>query len=264
MKKNNAGGKKEPNESGKNKPSEGWGKTIFEIIMLLVWVGASVIASQFVVGYLMLWILGSDAFDQPAVTAVFSATSYLVAVLLVVFIPPKILKTKRMSRKELGLSGLPTWTDIGLAPVGFVVYLGLGMAITALFELFPWFNTSEAQELGFSPYLVGGDRIIAFITLVVIAPIMEEIIFRGWLYRKLRVKTSSKVNNTASIAVSAFLVSLLFGLIHGQWNVGVNVFAMSLVLCGLREVTGTIYSGILLHMIKNGLAFYLLYVAGIG
>ena len=58
-------------------------------------------------------------------------------------------------------------------------------------------------------------------------------------------------------------MSILFGVVHMQWNVGVNVFAMSVVLCGLREITGTIYSGILVHMIKNGLAFYYLYILGI-
>ena len=61
------------------------------------------------------------------------------------------------------------------------------------------------------------------------------------------------------MGLAIFLVSLLFGVVHLQWNVGVNVFAMSVVLCGLREITGTIYSGIVLHILKNGIAFYILY-----
>ena len=56
------------------------------------------------------------------------------------------------------------------------------------------------------------------------------------------------------------IVSILFGVLHGQWNVGVNVFALSLVLCGLREITGTIYAGMIVHILKNALAFYLLYL----
>ena len=88
-------------------------------------------------------------------------------------------------------------------------------------------------------------------------------IFRGWLYGKLREKMSESMSEAASIVISSLLVSVLFGTIHMQWNVGLNVFALSLVMCGLREVTGTIYAGILLHMLKNGLAFYLLYVIGI-
>jgi membrane protease YdiL (CAAX protease family) len=67
-----------------------------------------------------------------------------------------------------------------------------------------------------------------------------------------------------SVIASSLLVSLLFGVVHLQWNVGVNVFALSIVLCSLREITGTIYAGILLHMLKNGVAFWLLYVMGTG
>ena len=64
--------------------------------------------------------------------------------------------------------------------------------------------------------------------------------------------------------VAILLVSILFGVVHLQWNVGVNVFATSVVLCLMREVTGTVYAGILLHMLKNGIAFFLLYVLNVG
>ena len=97
---------------------------------------------------------------------------------------------------------------------------------------------------------------MAFISLVVIAPIAEEIIFRGWLYGKLRARLS--------LIPAVLLTSILFGAVHGQWNVGVNVFVMSIVMCLQREITGTVYSGIILHMLKNGIAFYLLYIIGIG
>ena len=168
-----------------------------------------------------------------------------------------------ITRTSMGLKGLPTWSDIGLAPVGFFVYLLLAAGVTSLFSLFPWFDATEVQEVGFNSYIVGFDRVVAFVTLVVIAPIAEELVFRGWLYGKMREKFNLKVSNNVSMVISIILVSVLFGVLHMQWNVGVNVFAMSIVLCGLREITGTVYAGILMHMIKNGVAFYLLYVLGI-
>ena len=253
--------------------SKKW-KNAFSVFLILVWVGASVIVSQLVVGYTMLGILGNKTFVQPLPTAIYSALSYVIAMLLIIFVPPKILAVhkkkagkkvgQKSTRKSLGLTGWPTWTDIGLAPAGFLAYLLLAFIVTAFFSLFPWFNASEAQDVGFSVYLTGVDRVIAFLVLVVVAPIAEEIIFRGWLYDKLRGKLLEQYSNAISVIVSTFLVSLLFGLIHMQWNVGVNVFAMSIVMCGLREITGTIYAGILMHMLKNGLAFYLLYIVGIG
>ena len=240
-------------------PKNSWLRVFFGILGMLIWVVASVVVAQLIIGKTMVLILGAEKFVQPVWTAVYSALSYTVAMVLIILIPNIKYKT---SRSELGLKNFPTWTDIGLAPVGFIAYLLLAAGLTAIFSLFPWFNATETQELGFSVYAVGVDRIVAFITLVVVAPIAEEIIFRGWLYGKIRSKLSEKTSNNISVVISIFLVSLLFGVVHFQWNVGVNVFAMSVILCGLREITGTIYSGILLHMIKNGVAFYLLFVLG--
>ena len=259
-------------------------RVILKALLLLIWVAAAVIVVQLIVGYLMLWILGRETFAQPVPTAIYSALSYILALVWILFITPRVsvkLKIKNdnkadkhlvsgkiihkaMDRKDLGLKGLPTWTDIGLAPIGFIVATLLAAGLVAIFNVFPWFDVEQIQDVGFSVYSVGFDRLVAFIVLVVVAPIAEEMIFRGWLYGKLRPMLSARMSDRASMLISIFLVSLLFGIVHMQWNVGVNVFAMSIVLCGLREITGTIYAGILMHMIKNGVAFYLLYILGIG
>ena len=245
------------------------------VVMLTSWVFASVIGSQYIVAYPMTWIIGSDAMEKPVAAAVYSALSYVVAMLLIVLVPlivyrkysakqgKKVIPLKEERKgllKTLGLFKWPTWTDIGLAPVGFIVYCVLAGGLVALFNLFPWFNATEVQEVGFSYYVSGFDRVVAFLTLVVVAPIAEEVIFRGWLYGKMREKIASEYTNITSMVISTLVVSLLFGLVHMQWNVGVNVFALSIVLCGLREITGTIHAGILLHMLKNGVAFWLLFM----
>lgn len=250
--------RKSTKQTLKKLPKRIWGNTALSVALMIIWVGASVIVSQLVVGYSLLWILGTEKFQQPVWTAIYSALSYILTFVLIIFVP-----RRNSDRTSLGLKNSPTWTDIGLAPVGFIVYLLIAAALVWVFSIFPWFNPEETQEIGFNLYATGVDRIIAFITLVVLAPIAEELIFRGWLYGKLREKLSEKVSNNASMLISIFLVSLLFGIIHLQWNVGVNVFALSIVLCGLREITGTIYAGILLHMIKNGVALYLLYQIGL-
>jgi len=237
-------------------------KPVLLIFLMCIWVFASVIAAQLIVGWLMVWLLGAETVQRPVWMAVYSALSYIVAMALIILVPPRIAKKWGVTRKGLGLNEMPTWTDIGLAPIAFIVSLMLAAGLVALFNLFPWFDADQTQELGFNAFVVGWDRIVAFITLVVVAPIAEEVIFRGWLYGKIREVLAEKMSEKASIAISVLVVSVLFGLVHLQWNVGVNVFALSVVLCGLREVTGTIYAGILTHMLKNGVAFYLLYVLG--
>lgn len=246
-------------------------KKLIVAVLMAVWVGAAVIASQLIVGSLMIFLLSPEEFAKPAWTAIYSALSYILALILIVFLPPILYekwkkgktKVKVISRKDIGLSNLPTWTDIGLAPAGFIAYFLLAAIVTGIFSLFPWFNAEEVQDVGFSVYASGIDKLIAFVVLVVVAPIAEEIIFRGFLYDRLRRKFLGAYSNAVSIVLSSLLVSLVFGIVHLQWNVGVNVFAMSIVLCAMREITGTIYAGILMHMLKNGVAFYLLYILGV-
>ena len=272
-----------PKQTCSEVPKKQVWRIVLKVLLLLIWVAAAVIVAQLIVGYLMLWILGRETFAQPVPTAIYSALSYILALLWIIFVTPKItvkfknkkelndnkrkldskFSSKAMGRDDLGLHGTPTWTDIGLAPVGFVISTLLAAGLVAIFNLFPWFDAGQAQEIGFSVYLTGLDRVIAFIIIVVVAPIAEELIFRGWLYGKLRPMLSEKMPDRVSMMISILLVSLLFGIVHMQWNVGVNVFAMSIVLCGLREITDTVYAGILTHMIKNGVAFYLLYILGI-
>lgn len=247
-------------------------KTFCLIVLLLVFVGATTIVSQLLVGYIMVFILGPANFARTIPMAIYSALSYILATVFVVVVPRKIYRRRMLKdtsaqskgelKKEIGLTGLPTWTDLGLAPIAFIVSLLLAAGLVWFFSLFPWFNAEEVQSVGFNTYAPGLDRIIAFIVLVVVAPIFEEIIFRGWLYGGIRKMLSGKMAEIAGIILANFLVSLLFGIVHMQWNVGVNVFALSVVLCALREITGTIHAGIITHMIKNGVAFYLLYVLG--
>jgi len=53
----------------------------------------------------------------------------------------------------------------------------------------------------------------------------------------------------------------VFAVAHFSWNVGVDVFALSIVLCSLRIMTKTIWAPILVHMIKNGIAFFILFIS---
>lgn len=229
------------------------------VISLVLWLIFSFFISQLIIGLPMVWLLGKENFHSTFWTTIYTLLFYALFLFLVLYIPPKVIKKLKADRIELGLKDLPTWTDIGLAPVGFIVYILIAWLLTILMSNFPWFDAVEKQELIFNNYYTVPDRILTFISLVVIAPIAEEIAFRGWLYGKLRAVIPKKW----SIVISALIVSAVFGALHGQLNVAINVGAMSLVLCAMREITGTVYSGIIFHMLKNAIAFYLLIVTGI-
>lgn len=250
-------------------------RTFFVIIGMCAWATASIIAVEFLMSLLMTAILG-EQLATPMWSAVYSAVVYALALILIIFVPPRVMakwkigkksgefSPKKSTREDLGLRGEPTWMDIGLSPIAYIVSTLFAAGMVALFSNFSWFNAGEAQSTGFGLYMSAPERLVAFITLVVIAPVAEEIIFRGWLYDKIRTRLGGKMPEWAGVLVSTLVVSVMFGVVHLQWNVGVNVFALSVVLCLLREVTGTIYAGIFTHMIKNAVAFYLLYIMGFG
>ena len=228
-------------------------RVVAEILFWVVVTAAAYIASQYIValGIRALFTLGGSWDINSTITllvyrlAVYVAMGGLVAGAL-------WYRYRSLNLKDLGIQRILSWKDIGLAMAGTVAYalvtIVLLWAASFLFAV----NTSEAQDLGFSR-LYGGELIGAFVVLVVLTPLFEELLFRGFLYGRLK-------STGLAWWGSALVVSVLFGLAHGQWNVGIDVFALSMVACYLREITGSIWAGIVLHMIKNMVAFVLTFV----
>jgi membrane protease YdiL (CAAX protease family) len=240
----------------KSKQSKGWSIAIkaFWVFVFTLWVAAVLYATQYLMAFLIVSVFRVDTsiLSSNAIQAAYSVVVYALALAITIFVPWKIAHCKT-TRDELGLRGLPTWTDLLMAPIGFIVFMIVAVILMAAMQkILPGINWEQEQDVGFNNIIASSDFFLAFICLVILAPVAEEIIFRGWLYGKIRAHVS---------AIPAMIVvSLLFGIVHGQWNVGVTVFVMSLAMCTMRELTGTIWGGILVHMIKNGIAFYMLYV----
>lgn len=226
------------------------------VIAMMAWVTAVFMGVEFIASLVLVNIIGADTIKNSALwMTVYSAIVYSLAAVITI-LGPKLIK-KSSTREELGLTGLPTYTDIGLAILSFVATLFVSAILTSVMSaIFPNFDANQAQNIGYSKDLYGADRAIAFLALVVFAPIAEELIYRGWLY--------GKAKKYVPTWLAVILVSVLFGAMHGQWNVAITVGAMSVIMCIDRELTGTIYAGVLTHMIKNGVAFYVMYVLGLG
>ncbi|HSW80988.1 MAG TPA: type II CAAX endopeptidase family protein [Candidatus Saccharimonas sp.] len=136
------------------------------------------------------------------------------------------------------------------ATIGFCAYFALSSLF--LYVLSQVINLPQSQQVtGFAPHNPLA-LALAFAALVVIVPIAEELIFRGFIFKGVR--------SVFSFPITALVVSLLFAVAHGDISVGIDVFALSLVACYMREKTGSVWPGILLHATKNGVAFLMLFV----
>lgn len=99
----------------------------------------------------------------------------------------------------------------------------------------------------------------AFLSIisVTVAPLMEELFFRGFLYPVLARRWG--------VGMSIFLTSALFGLLHGaqlgySWAVLI-IFLVGVVLTVVRAVTKSVAASFLTHVGYNGTLSLLLFIA---
>lgn len=83
------------------------------------------------------------------------------------------------------------------------------------------------------------------ISIILIAPIIEEIIFRSFIYRLIKRYTN--------ILLSSLLTALLFGLIHDNILAFTILFMLSIFLTYMYEKYGNLMYSILTHMFFNTL-----------
>lgn len=172
----------------------------------------------------------------------------------------QFLKLFRSNFAAIGLTK-PRWRDVGygLLAVPFY-YLFYVITVSVVNYLVPSFNINQAQEIGFKNVQGVLPLLITFVSLVIIPPIAEEIMARGFLYSSLK--------KAMRIIPAALLTSLLFAMAHlpmggdagPLYVAAVDTFILSLVLVYLREKTGSLTASITLHAFKNGVAFMALFV----
>jgi membrane protease YdiL (CAAX protease family) len=170
------------------------------------------------------------------------------------------VKRRRGTWAQLGI-GKPKWLDIGYAGIGFLAYvIALEVVIGLIIKPFvPGINIEQQQDIGFNTVVGHRDLLLAFLSLVILPPIVEEIMFRGFLYSGLK--------RAMPVFRAAIFTSLLFAAPHllesnnGKllWIAGIDTFVLSLVLVFVRQKTGRLYAGMLVHAAKNYLAFSFLY-----
>ena len=107
----------------------------------------------------------------------------------------------------------------------------------------------------------GGDwiwRLILFVDAAILAPIIEETMFRGVLYRHLREASAGWARWT-SIIVSATVTSFLFAIIHPQgWMAVPALMALAYTFSIAREWRESLIPCMVAHGVQNGLVFAVL------
>ena len=158
----------------------------------------------------------------------------------------------------------PRLRDIAVGLSGWVVYLLLFLVFVGLLQhYFPHFNVNQEQQIGFNHVTGSSNLVMAFISLVILPPLAEELLMRGFLYTSFRKRLNvvTSILLTSAIFASAHLPE--GGAAGPLWIGAIDTFILSLILCYMREKTGSLWPGITAHALKNGIAFTALFIIGV-
>lgn len=242
-------------------PKTGWGPVSAILITALVYFGSQLLAGLSIGLYGS--ITGKDSSELARAvegSVVYQFSFMLLVAIFSLFLLWLFFKKRQIKLADIGLGRNLKLSDVGGAVLVFGLYfLALILVLSILGEFVPGVDLDQEQQIGFDG-AEGLQLALVFASLVLLPPIVEEIMVRGFLYGGLR--------NKLTPIVAAILASAIFGTAHLQfgsgeallWVAAIDTFVLSLFLIYLREKTGALYSGMIVHFLKNGLAFVSLFI----
>jgi len=241
----------------------------FAWVLLAVVYGLAVfMLAQFVAGFLMVaygGVIKNMTLNQASLWAQNSIAAqfgFVLAaeVLTIIGVYLYTRYAQRLPARAIGIDR-PRVRYLAWALGGMAVYMLSYMLVAALvYNFVPGIDLEQKQEIGFDDAQSTRDLLLTGASLVLLAPLAEEVLFRGFLYTNLRARFRARYAIVAT--------SLLFAVGHLQfgsnapllWIAAIDTFVLSFVLCVIREKTGSIWAGVVIHMLKNFIAFSALFL----
>jgi membrane protease YdiL (CAAX protease family) len=141
-----------------------------------------------------------------------------------------------LSAGALGLRSAPVARSVGLALLVFVsvgVFDAVWRSALALGSVSNPFSGVSGK---------GTATIVLTGVAAVVSPVVEEVFFRGLLFRCFR--------NRYALLPASVLIGVMFGLVHTEYPLGVlpELVVYGALLCALYEYTGSLWPGIALNV----------------
>ncbi len=174
----------------------------------------------------------------------------LVGTLLTLFCILRFYAPNISIRHFVGLRGTHGGFYVLAAVLGVVIQIPTTALYDVILKRFP--HETDQGSVVLEDMARGTSwRIAIFVIIVLAGPLLEEVFFRGALYRPLK-----KESPTFGIVV---LSSLLFALSHLEKQMFIPIAIVGLTLGILRSASGSLIPGIIMHTTFNGAAFWSMY-----
>ncbi|MFT4532171.1 MAG: membrane protease YdiL (CAAX protease family) [Candidatus Saccharimonadales bacterium] len=225
------------------------------------------LAGQLIGIFILISVLNSLGFNGVLLEDLFdnnSIVQFLSILLIESIIIGLIYSYYRFRDQEflgsIGLKRSPSIDSFLYAIIAYVLYFITFVTIAFLLSIFiPSLDVDQSQQIGFNAAF-GFDLVIVYASLVILPAIAEEIIFRGVLYQRLK--------NLIHPMTAAVVTSLVFGAAHLEffssgplnWIAAIDTFVFSFFLIALVVKSKSLWGAIMLHAIKNSIAFVLLFI----
>ena len=156
--------------------------------------------------------------------------------------------TRKPKAWHFGLRRSRFWPTVGWAALGLFSFYLFAAIYSAVVQ--PDAEQTVAQDLGGDEGTIG--LIAAGFRVVCVAPVAEELFFRGFFYRALRSRYS--------VLGAALIDGLVFGAIHWDFSgdgalILPPLAALGFMFCLVYEKTGSLYPVIALHAVNNAIAY---------
>jgi membrane protease YdiL (CAAX protease family) len=135
------------------------------------------------------------------------------------------------------------------SPSNIAVYVLAGFALSLGLQVLAHFLPIPKELPIDSFFRTPAEAWALSILSVTLAPLMEELFFRGFLYPVLARRLG--------LPVAVFVTALGFALLHGaqlmfSWGPVLVIFLVGIVLTIVRAKTNSVAAGVLIHMAYNG------------
>ncbi len=149
---------------------------------------------------------------------------------------------RKSSLKDLGLNYYSIWKTIWYSFLSLIVIFVLSFLYVFLMNTLFGIEAPPSQV---DQLIMEGDisSSILLVVIVLVAPVAEEIFFRGYLY--------SAFKKAWGVGAGLFLSSLLFALAHMELYSFVPIFVIGWILAYIFEKTKSLFPIIFLHAAYN-------------